>query len=513
MDISQIRRSYDTELLIFRTLFALDPDTNLPISTNFVLTTDGIGGLVWLDPFTNLSTAGPGVGYLPSTLWNLTSNVSSLSSLVSSLQIGLSTVSTALGNAFLNTGVYVNDLVSTIDGLATFGYISTSQLQSTVEGLGSAEYVSTLSLRSTVEWFIDPSRYVSTGALVSATAAFLPAQTLLSTVVGLGTSGYISSATFSTFLTSTLLSSLTSTVEGLGSAGYISTTQLQSTVEGLATAGYISTTQLQSTVEGLATTGYISTTQLQSTVEGLATEGYISTTQLISTVDWLLDPSRYISTGSLVSTVIGISTNLQTVFFVDLAGSLIINGGTTIISSAQEVIFLSTFLFSSITYQGVNGTTTGVIYPDATFGRNMFFSSATVALDAFSSYIVQNSRVSLDIYPTFVFSQLNTGVSGFVPIPMSSFLAYDTTYLSSAQSESWVIAQNKTAGFGNLYQQPIRMEVPGSLLINNYDHPYVLCHNLMNSITSNLDPGFVNNNITVQYPSTNSLFLSIQNLP
>lgn len=495
MDISQIRRSYDTELLIFRTLFALDPDTNLPISTNFVLTTDGIGGLVWLNPFTNLSTAGPGVGYLPSTLWSLSCTVSSLSSVVSSLQIGLSTLSTALGNAILNTGVYADQLASTVVGLATVGYVSTSQLQSTVEGLGSSGYVSSLSLVSTVQWLTDPSRYVSTGALVSATAAFLPAQTLLSTVVGLGTSGYISSATFSTFLTSSLISSLTSTVEGL------------------ATAGYISTSQLQSTVEGLATTGYISTSQLQSTIEGLASAGYISTTQLISTVEWLLDPSRYVSTGSLVSTVIGISTNLQTVFFVDLAGSLVINGGTTIISSAQEVVFLSTFLFSSIIYQGINGATTGTIYPDATFGRNMFFSSATVSLDAFSSYIVQNSRVSLDIYPTFVFSQLNTGASGFVPIPMSTFLAYDTTYLSSAQAESWVIAQNKTAGFGNLYQQPIRMEVPGSLLVNNYDFPYVLCHNLMESITSNLDPGFVNGNITVQYGSTNSLFLSIQNLP
>ena len=43
---SQLRRSYDTEMLILRTLFALDPDTNLPISTNFIVTTDGLGGLV-----------------------------------------------------------------------------------------------------------------------------------------------------------------------------------------------------------------------------------------------------------------------------------------------------------------------------------------------------------------------------------------------------------------------------------------------------------------------------------
>lgn len=66
-------------------MFALNPDTNMPISTNYVVTTDGIGGLTWLNPFTNLSTAGPGVGYLPSTLLNLTSNLSSLSSYVTTI--------------------------------------------------------------------------------------------------------------------------------------------------------------------------------------------------------------------------------------------------------------------------------------------------------------------------------------------------------------------------------------------------------------------------------------------
>ena len=64
MDLNTtLRRSYDTDMLILRTLFALDPDTNMPISTNYVVTTDGIGGLVWLNPFTNLSTAGAGIEY------------------------------------------------------------------------------------------------------------------------------------------------------------------------------------------------------------------------------------------------------------------------------------------------------------------------------------------------------------------------------------------------------------------------------------------------------------------
>ena len=91
MDLNTtLRRSYDTEMLILRTLFALDPDTNMPISTNYVVTTDGIGGLVWLNPYTNLSTAGSGIGYLPSTINGLSSTVVSLSTQVFNLTIGLS---------------------------------------------------------------------------------------------------------------------------------------------------------------------------------------------------------------------------------------------------------------------------------------------------------------------------------------------------------------------------------------------------------------------------------------
>lgn len=159
MDLNTtLRRSYDTEMLILRTLFALDPDTNMPISTNYVVTTDGIGGLQWMSPFQNLSTAGPGVGHLPSTLNSMSTTLAGVSSLASSLQIGLSTLSTTIGNAFLNSGIYLDNLTSTVTGLGSVNYISTTQLISTVEGLGSSDYVSSSQLASTTAWFLDPSR-------------------------------------------------------------------------------------------------------------------------------------------------------------------------------------------------------------------------------------------------------------------------------------------------------------------------------------------------------------------
>jgi hypothetical protein len=101
--------------------------------------------------------------------------------------------------------------VSSLNGSAP---LLGTNLVSTVTGLGSAGYISTLSL--------------------------------VSTTLGLQTSGFLSSP------------NLLSTVRGLGSAGYISTASLVSTTFGLQTSGFLSSLNLVSTVEGLGTIGYLS---------------------------------------------------------------------------------------------------------------------------------------------------------------------------------------------------------------------------------------------------------------
>ena len=480
---SQLGRSYDTEMIILRTLFALNPDTNLPISTNFIVTTDGIGGLVWMSPFENLSTAGVGVGYLPSTLMNLTSNLSTLSTTVSTINInyqaGLSSLSTVLGQAYISSGIYID------------------QLTSTVQGLGSAQYVSTASLVSTTGWFLDPSRYISVGNLISTTAGFLPNTQLLSTVQGLGTAGYVST------------SGLTSTVQGLGTAGFLSTSGVMSTVQGLGSAGYVSTSYLQSTVQGLSTS-IVST--LQSTVVGLGSAGYISTAQLVSTVASIFNPATYVSTGALVSTTIGLSTQLASAIYIDNAGNITINGGNISFSSVNQVVYLSSFVFSSITYRGTNGTISAYTY-NGTPPRSMLFSTGVVPLDAFSSYITANSRLYLDFYPSFVFSGIYQGATGYLMRPMSTFLQYGTSNLLSNQATSWVYGNNTSNAFGNVYQQPIKLQIPGSEIINNYTGQYIFTHNMVSSLTFDTTTGFKTCNIDVQIGSTNSVFLTIQNLP
>lgn len=481
---SQLRRSYDTDMLILRTLFALDPDTNLPISTNFVVTTDGIGGLVWMDPFQNLSTAGPGIGYLPSTIFDLTTNLSTLSSTVSTInysyQAGLSSLSSVLGLSYISTGIYADQLTSTVTGLGSAGYISSSQLVSTVNNLGSSGYISTSSLVSTVSWILDSSRYISSGNLISTTAGFLPNTTLISTVIG------------------------------LGSAGYVSSTQLISTVAGLSTFVF---STIRSSVEGLGSSGYVSTSQLVSSLTGLGSLGYVSSSQLLSTTQWILSTNQYVSTGALVSTTAGLSTLMNAAIYIDNAGNITINGGTVIFSSVANVVYLSSFVFSSMTYQGTNGLITATTY-NGSPPRSMLFSTAYLRLDNFSSYITTRSRLYIDFYPTFIFSGIYQGASGYLATPISTFLQYGTgNYLTAYQSESWVYGTNTSNAFGNLYQQPIKLQIPGSVVTNNYANPYLICHNMVSSLTFDTTNGFKTSNIDVRIGSTNSVFLTIQNLP
>lgn len=190
-----------------------------------------------------------------------TIGVNDLPAQLSSLQGEIqSTISTFYTNLPSSQQIF---LPSTVTGLGSSGFLSTSQLVSTVEGLGSSQYVST--------------NYVT------------------STIIGLGTFGYLSSSVFGDIVLST--------VEGLGSIGYISSSQLTSTVQGLGSIGYISTLDLISTASGLDLN--ISSAFI-STVGGLGNSGYISTPQLLSSLDstiTVLGSLGYISTASFYSTI------------------------------------------------------------------------------------------------------------------------------------------------------------------------------------------------------------------
>ena len=219
--------------------------------------------------------------------------------------------------------VTTSNLVSTIQGVGTAGYVSSLSLVSTVQGLGSSQYVSSTGLASSIQG-LGTAGYVSSvgNVLVSTvqglgSSQYVSSTGLVSTVQGLGTAGYVSSignalpSTVQGLGTSSYVSSpaLASTVQGLGTSSYVSSPSLVSTVQGLGTSSYVSSTGLVSTVQGLGTAGYVSSvgTAMTSTVQGLGTASYVSSLSLVSTVEGL-GTASYISSPSLVSTVQGLGT-------------------------------------------------------------------------------------------------------------------------------------------------------------------------------------------------------------
>ena len=641
----QNNRSYDTDLLILRSLFALNPDTNLPISTNYIMTTDGAGGISWIDP---IIFGGISLPNLVSTVAGLGSinyvSTSFLNTALTSSLKGLGTIN------YISTSYLNKALTSSLEGLGTLNYVSTSYLNSalisSIEGLGTVGYVSAQTLAITTNtanaaltssiYILNPSRYVSTGALISTVKGILDSADfalqigdfdagLRSTVQGLGNAGYISTSAFR--------SSLTSTVQGLGSAGYVSTATLRSsltsTVQGLGSAGYVSTSfmtnYVTSAVANAGTSGnYVSvptlTLTLNTTVAGLGTQGYVSTSYLVnyvtnalnnvgtsgnyvstptldlaltSTTSYIFDSERYVSTGALTSTTIGIlatatsgiavgtlntalastvaglgsggdngyissltlkraitstvaglgsggingyisTLSLQsttqtltdmimggTTVTVDRAGNLIIQGGTINVGSMTgSIIYLSTFIQSSVTYSGTNGTMSGTVLPDPNTGTDMMFSTCVVPFNTMSSFMNANSRINLDVFPTFAFNELNTTSSRSLVTPISTFLQYgsldpsvNNSNLLKYVNTSFLIANSKTSGFSNYFQQQIRLQIPGSAVAGAFSNDYILYHYMPQALTINLDPGLKASSITVNYSSTNSVFISVQNLP
>jgi hypothetical protein len=426
----------------------------------------------------------------------------------------VSTLSTAVGGQFeavssslgYNTYGWItsSQLQSSIIGIGGTGIISTGQLVSSIEGLGTVGYISSSQLGSTTAGLIAnlfPPFFTSTVAGLG-TAGYVSSSQLTSTVQGLGNYGYISTA------------ALVSTVSGLNNSGYINTSHLTSTVGGLGMAGYISSSQLQSTVLGLGGTGTISTGQLVSTIEGLGTYGYVSTSSLLSSTQYFFSTGNYISSGNLVSTTRGLLGS----FTIVNSGDIYINNGTVNVTNANNIIYLSSFMYSTITYKGNNGQ-----FGMSNTGSVLYFSTANLQLDRFSSYITTRSMISIEVLPTFLFDKLAYTLSDWtttalkVPqqIYMSSFIQFGgTNYFSSQMSQTMMYPLQYDSNTSNTFNQPIKINITGDALAPTYNQqPYSLCHYLPNGRSLGDINGFSNSNVTCFFGSTNSLFLSIQNLP
>jgi hypothetical protein len=490
-----------TQAQLQSVLYSINPITNLPYAADQFKVADGQGNLRWQGVFDTISsqssTDGAPLGYLPSTIYGISNDTSTFTEIVTT---SYSTLSTQIG-----------------------------------EG-GIPGSVTGLQLQSTTAWIIDPVRYISSGHLISSMTPFFNGSlsfmsNIQSTTIGLGSAGYVSS----TQLVSTtdgVNRLTTSTLIGAASAGYVSSTQLASTTAGLGTAGYISTTALFSTVTGMlypateaggslgaVVTGpytapfknfytllgdyNLSTFNVTST--NAAFYGLVFRNNLASTTAGL-GTTGYVSTATLLSTSAGIQEATQNIF-VDRSGTVQINNSQVYISSVGAITFLSSFVNSTITYKGQNGDLSGV----ETNNADLTFSTANLQLDTFSSLITPSSRLTVELYPTFQFDRITEGADKSKVYPMFTYLQYGGAWLSTVH-ETQVAGVSATPGFSNIFQQPIKMSLAGSAISGNYTHPYVLHHFLPSSLSYNLNVGFRDSNLTVFFASTNSYFLSVQNL-
>ena len=131
--------------------------------------------------------------------------------------------------------------------------------------------------------------------------------------------------------------------------------------------------------------------------------------------------------------------------------------------------------------------------------------------DKFSSLITAASRITAEVYPTFQFDSITAGAVASVAVPMNTYIQYGNTLLSTFH-QTQVPGVHATNGYSNFYQQPIKVSIPGTQVLGAYQHPYVMTHTLPGGISYVTNVGFRSGSINAFFASTNSYFLTIQNL-
>ena len=387
-------------------------------------------------------------------------------------QSDISTLSTATNSRIISTNTALSaqnegnllSTFSTVLGLGTLGYVSSTQLTSTTQGLGTIGYISTTQLTSTIAG-LGTFGYISTAQLIS-------------TVAGLGTLGYISTS----FTNNILQSTVTGINNNLGSLGYVSSSTLalsiQSTTQGLTnslgTLGYLSTLSLQSTTQGLYDgfgNYYISTaglnTIIQSSIEGLGTVGYLSTSKFN---DALTSSFNALFTYNLIS-----SPNLKST--IDNLGSMGYVSTATLVSSFNALKKSLINIRSSIAYAGNTGEVTMQNYGD---DNHLYFSTATVNFDRFSSFINSTSMLSFDANINVFFSgPIDSNYTGNYQV--TSYLLCKTDPVNIMTSATYSDSLYAIYGVSNSYSRMITFDINRSFIQSNYRYNYDLVHYLSNS--------------------------------
>lgn len=360
-----------------------------------------------------------------------------------------------LGQVYVSTTGYLNDIQSTVAGLGSANYVSTLSLESTVAGLGSASYVSSASLQSTVAGL--GQLYVSTDSLAS-------------TVAGLGSASYVSTAGLAT--------ALASTVAGLGASSYISSTGLQSTVAGLGSANYVSTSGMmyafQSTITGLGSANYISLGSLVSTTKGLSEETNVlnlitSTVRLNTQAGSYNTPFKVdllnAGTANYVSSIVRIRDNINT--SINTYNPQLLLQGFANDNNVTGLGFITTGTAAQIQYKDYDGVKSTLLhFTGDSIGINYTTPDSQYALDVSGTVNIRGTINAQALNAPFNPTTLNV-----VSLKTSTIIVDGqglmANYIQSDISGQFpILSLNKNANFVGVYMSTFRSGVFNGLSVS-----------------------------------------------
>jgi hypothetical protein len=116
-----------------------------------------------------------------------------------------------------------------------------------------------------------------------------------------------------------------------------------------------------------------------------------------------------------------------------------------------------------------------------------------------------------EFYPTFYFDALTNGSLASKAQQMQTYVQYSTHVLSTLH-ETVVPCTSAQNNYSNFFQQPMKIHINGLDVLNRYEEPYRLTHYLPGAVSFNVNVGFRSSNIGSFFASTNSYFLTLQNL-
>ena len=465
------------------------------------------------------------VGYLSTVLLNGVVSTANLTGLVSTANLAglISTTNLAglVSTANLADIVSSANLASLVSSANLVDLVSTANLSKFISTANLANHISTANLAGLISTpnLVD---FVSSANLRDLISTQFFDRGITSSLIGLGNLGYLSSFQTRELSTSILQTSSirfmdsTTTPPNAGLTSLLNVSSGQLLFNGAYATGSGSVAGVSQLVAGTGITlnppvgtGTVTLTvntslldsPLTSTLNGLGTAGYISSSQLQSSV-----------------------VALKQSFFVVNGNTLYIqgSGNSLTISSLASIVYLSSFIQSTVTYKGANGNITPIWN---TNNGSLLFSTVNLQLDLFSTLITSKSIVTIEVLGNYMFSPLALPQSP-VPIYMSSFVQSgvvgNSNYLSSQMFQTMFFPTNYNSGltgglYGNIsnyFAPKIKMSIPGSVVQSFYTNaPIMLGHYLPNAVSLNTTQGFLNSNATVFFGSTNSVFISVQNMP